>query len=176
VRIEKASKAQKPLIERLMQLYLYDFSEIEGGDVGQDGLFEHPRLLLESYWSDPSRHPFLVHAAENIAGFALVNTYTCLEENRDARSIAEFFVLRKYRRKGIGRKAAFAVFEAFPGKWEIRQTRGNVVGQRFWRNILGEYTGGRFSETVLDNDIWHGPIQSFDNSDRARVIGNRRIE
>jgi predicted acetyltransferase len=71
--------------------------------------------------------------------------------------------LRKYRRQGIGKRAAFDVFDRFPGKWEIRQIQPNVTAQKFWKNVIGEYTKNRFEETCLDNDSWHGPVQSFDN-------------
>jgi predicted acetyltransferase len=37
--------------------------------------------------------------------------------------MSEFFVLRKYRRQGIGRTAAVELFERFPGPWRVRLCR-----------------------------------------------------
>ncbi len=159
VQIKAASVEQKPILEQLVQLYLYDFSEIEGFDMGRDGLFE--TTLLDSYWVESDRYPFLIYANDRIVGFVLVNSYTCLEENKGAGSVAEFFIMRRYRRQGIGTTAAHRVFEMFPGKWEVRQIQANEAGQLFWRNVIGEYTRGNFTETTLDNDLWRGPIQSF---------------
>ena len=161
VHIKEAPPEDKPAIERLMQLYLYDFSEVEGFDIGPDGLFEI--TPLDSYWLESDRYPFLIFADHAVAGFALVNSYTCLEENDGARSIAEFFVMRGHRRSGVGRLAARRIFDMFPGKWEVRQTSRNIAGQRFWRTVTEEYSNGRFTEITLDNDKWKGPIQSFDN-------------
>jgi len=149
---------QKPVLSRLMQLYLYEFSELEGFDISPEGLFEYRHL--DSYWNSAGRFPFLIYAETRIAGFVLVNSETCLWDG-DARSIAEFFVLRRYRRQGVGRTAALLVFDMFPGKWEVREIPENEVGQVFWRKIISEYTGGNFQETVLDNEVWRGPVQAF---------------
>jgi len=162
IQVREASKQQKPVIARLMQLYLYDFSEIEGHDIGRDGLFVLNLFRLNSYWIESGRFPFLIYVDDNIAGFILVNSYVCLDKNAGGKSIAEFFVLRKYRRQGVGKKAAFHVFDRLPGKWEVRQIRANEDGRQFWRNVIAEYTGGRFEEEVLDNDLWQGPVQSFE--------------
>jgi predicted acetyltransferase len=167
VQIKEASIEQKPILERLMQLYLYDFSEIEGGDVNRDGLFEYK--YLDSYWTESGRFPFLIYVDDKIAGFVLVNSHTYLQKRGEGKSIAEFFVMRKYRKQGIGKMVAFHIFDRFPGKWEVQQTKRNVVAQRFWRNVIGEYTGSKFAETILDSESWHGPIQSFDNSHKTQT-------
>jgi predicted acetyltransferase len=155
-----------------MQLYLYDFSEFERFDIGRNGLYENEHLDL--YWAEPDRHAFLISVDDQLAGFVLVNSYVCLEENQGAKSIAEFFVMRKYRRQGIGRIAARGIFDMFSGKWEVRQIRSNTAGQLFWRNVIGEYTRGRFVETLLDNDKWKGPAQSFDCSNMIKHDQNTR--
>jgi predicted acetyltransferase len=164
VQIKEASIEQKPVLERLYQLYLYDFSEFEGSDVNQDGLFEYKYLGL--YWTEPGRFPFLIYIEDNIAGFVLVKSHTCLQKKRESKEIGEFFVMRKYRRQGIGKMVAFYIFDKFSGKWEVRQMNTNIAAQRFWRSVIGEYTEGNFTETILNNELWHGPVQTFDNSHR----------
>jgi predicted acetyltransferase len=159
IQLIEVLKKHRPALERLMQLYLYDFSEFEHFDVGPDGLY--PNKYLDLYWTEPERHAFLICVDDQLAGFVLVNSYVCLEENQDAKSIAEFFVLRRYRRQGVGRIAAFRIFDLFPGKWEVRQISSNTLAQRFWRTIIGEYTKGHYREAVLKNDTWKGPVQSF---------------
>jgi predicted acetyltransferase len=121
---------------------------------------EYPWLY--SYWIDPGRFPFLIFSGEDLAGFALVNSHTVLLQG--ARSVAEFYVVPRFRRQRIGKVAAFALFKKFPGRWEVRQLYENLVAQRFWRRVLSEYTGGRFDEIMLDDERWHGPVQCFDSS------------
>jgi predicted acetyltransferase len=167
VKVKEALVGDKPVLERLMQLYLYDFSELEGGDLDEEALFEYK--YLDSYWTEPGRFPFLIHVSDKIAGFVLVNSRTCLQKQAEAKSIAEFFVMRKYRRQGVGRTVAFRIFDMFPGKWEVGETKRNVGAQRFWRRVIDEYTQGNFTETMLNNKIWRGPIQSFNNGHNVQA-------
>jgi predicted acetyltransferase len=59
--------------------------------------------------------------------------------------VAEFFVLRKYRRQAVGRRAACLLFQRFPGEWEVRQLLGNESATRFWVSVIEEVTRGRFT-------------------------------
>ncbi len=106
----------KPVLRHLIELYLYDFSEFTGEDVGDHGLFGY--RYLDHYWTEPDRHPFFIRVGERLAGFVLVRK--CPGDDGDSESsIAEFFVMRKYRRRGVGRVAARRVFDMFPGRWEV---------------------------------------------------------
>lgn len=72
-------------------------------------------------------------------------------EDPHPHSIAEFFILRRYRRSGVGAEAARQIFNALPpGKWVVAQTLTNTPAQRFWRAVIGAYTEGRFSERQDD--------------------------
>lgn len=81
-------------------------------------------------------------------GFALVNQAPSahLTPGLDFR-MAEFFVLRAWRGRGIGRRAVFALFDRFPGKWEISELPRNAPAIAFWRRVIGAYRGGRYTET-----------------------------
>jgi predicted acetyltransferase len=61
--------------------------------------------------------------------------------------MSEFFVLRKHRGLGIGRRAVFTLFDRFRGKWEIFELARNATAISFWRRVIGEYGGGRHRET-----------------------------
>ncbi|MGH3281079.1 MAG: GNAT family N-acetyltransferase [Trebonia sp.] len=63
------------------------------------------------------------------AGLALVFT-------GDPHDIAEFFVMRKYRRRGIGAEAVAQLFERFPGEWTVRQQLSNPAATTFWRKAI----------------------------------------
>ncbi len=43
----------------------------------------------------------------------------------------EFFVMRKYRRKGVGEIVAREVFDRLPGTWEVGQIAPNEVARKF---------------------------------------------
>jgi predicted acetyltransferase len=158
VELIRASADQKPILASLMQLYIHDFSEIDGTDVEVSGRYEYP--YLDQYWADPSRHPFLIRVDGQWAGFVLVNAESVLK-TPDVHCIAEFFVMRKYRKRGVGRHAALAVLSLFPGKWEVAEMTANTAGRDFWRKVIGSLTGGEYLEELVDNDVWEGPVQMF---------------
>ena len=154
---------QQAVLLRLWELYLYDFSEMDGGDVGEDGRFWGAKGLDE-YWRDPRRHAFFVRIDGRLAGFALVHRHGRLVDDPEVTRMAEFFVMRKYRRRGVGALVATRLFDLFPGRWEVWEIERNVGAHAFWRRVIGRYTGGRFEERVVDGR----PIQLFDTRDRAR--------
>jgi predicted acetyltransferase len=152
VDIRDAPIEQKHVLRQLMQLYLYDFSEIVGDYVSESG--EFPYRWLDNYWTESGRIPFLVYSDGHIAGFALVRTITMASRGTETKSISEFFIMRKYRRIGLGRKAAFHVFDRCRGTWEARQTQENLAAQAFWKVVICEYTAGDFEEMVVEDGEW----------------------
>jgi len=160
VEVLAASITDKLLIKQMMELYQYDFSEFEGTDINEHGYFGY--LYLDYYWVEADRYPFIVRVNEKLAGFVLVNQYTYLPGSQY--SLAEFFILRKYRKQGIGKKVAFHVFNLFHGKWEIHQVNTNIMAQQFWRCVIGAYTADNYTETVMEDKDWKGIVQCFDNA------------
>jgi predicted acetyltransferase len=75
--------------------------------------------------------------------------------------MTEFFVLRRFRRHGVGLAAAFAAFDLFKGAWEVRQREENVAATTFWRRAIGDYTGGNYEESRWDRSEWTERVQTF---------------
>lgn len=159
-----AKEEDKSVLRRLMELYLYDFSEMDGADVNEAGLFEYD--YLDHYWTEEGRHPFLVRVDGKLAGFVLVRQSESRvpgEPEGQVHQIAEFFVMRKYRRKGVGKRLACEIFDRFRGRWEVDEIPENLAAQAFWRRVIGEYTGGKYRELWPNIDEFEGPVQLFDN-------------
>lgn len=151
--VAPAEREDKPLLRNLMELCQYDYSEFNRGDVDRHGLFGYP--YLDHYWTEEGRYPFLFRVDGHAAGFALVRRLG--EDGGVAtHSMAEFFILRAYRRRGLGQPAAIRLFERFPGVWRVGQEPENLPAQRFWRGVIGRYAGD-FAE-VGGAD---GPVQTF---------------
>jgi predicted acetyltransferase len=165
VQVVEAGPEEQERLGALFELYVYDFSEQLGLDVQEDGRFLVPPLA--TYWSDPLRHPFLIMVGDKIAGFALVQERSHLTGNEGVRDMAEFFVLRKYRRLGVGERAATWLFIQFRGAWEVRERLENPGATAFWRRVIGRYTSGRYEDVVWDNVTWRGPVQSFNHESMA---------
>jgi predicted acetyltransferase len=150
-------------LRALVELYVYDFSELLGFDVGDDGRFATP---LDRWLAEPLREAFFARVDGKLAGFAIVAHASRSSGDARVHDMAEFFVLRKYRRRGVGARVATALFDRFSGPWEVRQRHQNLAATAFWRRVIGDYTGGRFEDLVLDDERWRGPAQRFDSGRR----------
>ena len=165
ISLDPAAPGERPALENLMQLYVYDWSELGGLDVRANGRFaDYP---LDAYWRDDWHHPFLIRAGGQLAGYALVAARSRLTDAPGVHDMAEFFVMRGYRRKGVGRAAACAAFDRFPGRWEIRERDVNTAATAFWRRVVAHYTGGRYQEVRWADDAWTGPVQTFTTDERG---------
>lgn len=160
--IDRATAAERETLVNLLHLYFYDFSECSDGEdaeVDAAGRFP-PYHRLDEYFTRPDWHPFLFRANGRLAGFALVRRLD-RPGAEPSWGMAEFFVLRRHRRHGLGTRAATALFDRFPGRWEVGELRTNAGGIAFWRRVIGAYTGGRFAEEGTDDPAWEGPLQIF---------------
>lgn len=162
--VAEATPAERALIRNLYPLYLHDLSAFtEFYEIDEQGVW-FPDYLPD--WLDvrsPFVHPLLIRADGRPAGFAFVGQapFPHMTPGRDYR-MSEFFVLAHHRRRGVGRRAAHAIFERFRGVWEVSELPANAGAIRFWRAVVGEHTGGRFVEGIEHDDV----VQVFDN--RAR--------
>lgn len=143
INIEPILPEQKSVFIQMMELYSYDFSEFSHNDINEYGYFGYP--YIDSYWSDKGRYPFFIRADGKLAGLVLVRS--CCEYNNlsDPHNIAEFFVMKKYRHKGVGKTAALKIFDMFPGGWEISVWSDNLPALNFWEKVAAEYTNGKYS-------------------------------
>jgi predicted acetyltransferase len=157
-----AARAERPVLENLLQLYCYDWSELKPLEVCADGRFD--ALSIAPYWLDDWHHPLLLRVEDRLAGFALVVERSRLTGTSGTFDMAEFFVMRSYRRKGVGLAAAHAAFDRFRGPWEVRQQDENVAATSFWRRAIDAYTGGVYREVRWSSGEWTGPVQTFSTS------------
>src|SRR2546428_630680 len=136
VEVREAHREDPPVLRRLMQLYLYDLGTIDGWDLGDDGLYGI-EARIEGFWTDPDRRSFLVRVDGKLAGFALVRDGAHFAGG-GTREISEFFILRRYRRRGAGGRGGPRGFAPFPGPGGGAPRRGQRPGPGGWRG------GGRW--------------------------------
>ena len=160
-----ALEQDKPIVRRMLELYQYDLSPFANADLNEHGEFGY--AYLDHYWTEKVRYPFLAKLAGKLVGFALVNTHRYLPESEY--SMVEFFVMKRYRRQGLGQALALHVFEQYRGIWEVRQLPGNIRATSFWKRIIGDYTAGAFKEIVEGYGEWQGPIFQFTNVASANI-------
>lgn len=162
VEVLPASPAQEPILANLLELYAHDFSEFVELQLGADGRFGYEPLPL--YWKDSRRHPFLITADGVLAGFVFVHRGSQISVDAEVWDVAEFFIVRGFRRLGLGTKAAQEIWRRFPGQWEVRVIDRNRQAQAFWARAINEFTGGTVEPSLLDKDgqRWH--VFSFEST------------
>ena len=137
IKVIPASLEQKPILASLLELYSHDFSDFIDLEIGRDGRFGYRDLDL--YWTAPQRHPFLIYVNSKLAGFALVSQVQGSQSNASTWDMVEFFILRRYRGRGIGTHVAHDVFRRFPGQWQVRVRESNQPACRFWKQATAEF-------------------------------------
>jgi predicted acetyltransferase len=164
--LEAATSTDAAVLSSLLELYSHDLSEVFELELGVNGRFGYEKLPL--YWSEPERRfPFLIHVGARIAGFALVTRGSPAFGDPADFDVAEFFVVRRYRRSGVGRRAAFLLWNRFPAAWIVRVAEGNQKGLLFWTNVIGEYTSGTAVETTHPGSPHTWRVFSFNSANRC---------
>ncbi|MFM2417910.1 MAG: hypothetical protein RL385_2633 [Pseudomonadota bacterium] len=131
------------LLSHLLELYIHDLSAVfTQVKLGDDGRFGYPALSQFVAGTD-GRHAYLLREAGSLAGFVLVQRGSPASADPNVRDIAEFFVLRSFRGRGLGRAAAELLWDTLPGPWVIRAAQKNAPAVRFWREVVGRYAGPR---------------------------------
>lgn len=163
--IVKVLEDEKSILRQLIELYEYDFSEFNGADVNAQGFYGYS--YLDHYWTEEKRQAYFVKVDGQYAGFVLVNDF-CYLVHDHARSIAEFFIMRKYRRNGIGQQVARLVFDTHKGNWEVLQHGSNDAAQHFWKRVIQEYTNGDYRVEDVRTEYWEGKGIVFNTSAEQR--------
>ncbi len=132
-------RSQSLVLANLFELYVHDFSEQVPLALKPNGRFDLP--LDEQWWTSEDSFPFFIHHLGALAGFALARRGSRVTSARDVMDVAEFFVVRGLRRRGVGQAAAHALFSGFPGSWEIRIRRTNPSAKRFWLQAAQAWLG-----------------------------------
>lgn len=166
VSLDPASEADSGLLSNLLELYIHDMSEVfPHVQLGPDGRFGYSKLPL--YWSEPDRRfAFLIRCDGRIAGFVLATRGSPVVPDPNVLDVAEFFVLRQYRRGGTGSQAALLLWNRLPGTWIVRVLEKHRRALTFWRNTIATFTGGRFDERRLTTGPNDWRVLSFDTGPR----------
>ena len=100
--------------------------------LGLDFTHQEAAEALALYWLEPGRRPYLIRVDGQVAGFALVRAL----ERPGLHELAEFYVGQAFRRQGVGRAAAWTLFEGQPGDWQLNVLTGNRNALAFWLRVV----------------------------------------
>lgn len=116
-----------------MEKYYYEFSQYFEVELNGLGLYGYK--YFDEYWYDEHCFPFFIKVDGKLAGFALINNLPEGDVETDF-TMAEFFVIYKYRNIGVAQKAAKQLFTKFQGTWQLMYNPRNVISQKFWTKLV----------------------------------------
>ncbi|MCX7121661.1 MAG: GNAT family N-acetyltransferase [Gammaproteobacteria bacterium] len=143
IKLILATMDDYPIIQNMASYYAYDISEYMEWAQQKDGTHSIGIDFIK-YWKTENTFPFIIKYEDELVGFVIVDQN--VSDVKNDFNIAQFFILRKFLRKGIGKNVAFQCFDKFIGKWEAFVMPGNEGAYRFWRKIIGNYTNNKFKE------------------------------
>jgi predicted acetyltransferase len=139
VELVPVERQEAAVLGNLFELYAHDFSELVPLEVGDDGRFGAAEA--GAWRDDPSSTALFIRADGKLAGFAILQRGSRVTNAPEVMDVAEFFVLRRWRRLGVGTRAAHALFRRHAGTWEVRVRESNAAALRFWSRAIGAVTG-----------------------------------
>lgn len=143
INLVRVKQEDELTLHNLIQFYIYEFTLFQEIRLEENG--SYAPFDLKPYWTEPNLHAYIILYEGELAGFAMI-------ESGEPNVVLEFFVLRKFYRRGFGKMAAIKLFDQFPGKWCITQVEKNEPARNFWRKVIGEYTGGNYIERIDDQN------------------------
>jgi len=165
IEIIKATLDQKPILANLLELYSYDFTKFCNFNIGDDGFYGYKYLSL--YWTDSNRWPYLIYCDNKISGFVLVKKCSPGSDDTTVWDIAEFFIMRKYKRQGLGTAVATQIWQQFKGAWQVRVLLENKIAYQFWLQTIKKFISAEPTQTkqTINGNQW--TVFSFKSKDRG---------
>ena len=172
VRVRVADGTERRLIENLIEFYIYEFMQLEPPFPTRfDDRDCYPAFSdLDRYWRIEGFRPLLIRAEERLAGFALINTHSSRGEKVEF-NMAEFFIAREHRGRGVATDAFRRIMAQYAGCWEIAVAEHNMAAKMFWsRTLKATLNISHLVRHEGDGERWHGPIWSFRSEHQAAPI------
>lgn len=146
--MDRVKIEQKNILYRLLEYSLFEESLNDGNEMNENALFEYK--YFDSYFQDESRDAFFIRESKTskLLGFVMINQN--VQKVDYGHSIAEYMIIPKYRKRNIGKKAAFECFDMYKGNWEVSLSYGSTSAYQFWKKVIEEYTKNNY--TYSDSD------------------------
>ncbi len=141
--LRPAEPADRPVCERLWQLFRHDLSGLTGTLPFPDGTFRTERI--EAAFTDPDWTAYLFGSGGHPVGFGIVRGL-----GAPTRVLNSFFVVHGARRTGLGLRAAVELMHRYPGPWEVAFQAANPPAVAFWRRVAAEVAGEDWTEQARD--------------------------
>lgn len=138
VQLERVTESTRQALWNLLQYLLFETSPSGKNVANEDGSFDYK--YFSNYLTDNDRDAYLIKSKTGeLMGFVMINQY--LQKIKTGHSIAEFLVLPRFRRNGVGSEVAKRCFAMYPGNWEVSPADGSDSAYKFWKTVIDEVAG-----------------------------------
>ncbi|MBO0588620.1 GNAT family N-acetyltransferase [Sporosarcina sp. E16_8] len=136
VKLKEVLEIEKSILRNFYSLYLHELSNFTTNlDVGEDGVFHYEEL--DKFWDVDGLSPYFIKLNDEIIGFILLLERPFLKKSNDY-GINDFFILNKYKGKGLAVQAAGKIFEEKTGQYFVMQVVENKRAVAFWKKVYNE--------------------------------------
>ena len=155
------------VLRNLFEHYIHDMAEWFEIDTKADGSYSYDTSVV---WVN-GYEAYLAKTGDAIAGFAIVGSAVEWLGDTGAYDMHEFFVIRRFRRNGFGRKMATLLWNEHPGEWLVRVLESNEPAVVFWRTAISAYSGGSYEEErrIVNERRWRFFRFVSDSTKRSRA-------
>jgi predicted acetyltransferase len=169
VRNSASARDDRRWIESVYRDYLADLAPEATGVFPALGEVGHREPDQISRWfADRQAQVLTILYGDAPVGFAMVRRLSqrAGEKASDPAEffMAEFFIARAWRRRGIGAQAVRLLFDRFAGQWLITEPERNGGAVTFWRGVVAAYTSGNYREYRLNGEVQ----QRFESGPKLR--------
>lgn len=144
IELRSISAINKDVATNLFQYYVYEMSGFLRLAPSGKGVFYFDQSTLDQYWLRDDHYPFFIYCDNEIAGFSLIRKYPA---DKSLYDMGQFFVLKIFKNKGVGRKAVELSVSKFPGAWLTRVLIKNTNALSFWLSVISKITDNNFTQT-----------------------------
>lgn len=151
VSVREPRGADRTWIRGVYRDYLYDLAPAATGlfpllpEIGQ----REPEQLDRLFADTEARVLTICYANEPV-GFAKIRLRVASPAEF---SMADFFIARAWRRRGIGAQAVRLILDRFEGAWLITEHLRNEPAVQFWRQVVSGYTVGKYQERIVNGEV-----------------------
>ena len=150
--ISKIGPESEVVLRNLFEHYLHDMAEWFEIDTKADGSYSYD---TSSIWEN-GYDAYLAQVGDSIAGFALVGSAVEWLGDIGAHDVHEFFVIRRFRRRGFGQRMAALLWKERPGGWLVRVLESNAPAVLFWQTVISSHSRGSYEveRRIVEGRPW----------------------
>ncbi len=136
IKLQNVETKERDLLWNINQKYLYEMTNFYDDPIDENGNYHYGHF--DEYFTDPKRKAYFIYYDDKLAGFAMLNPYSNIDQNPDY-TMAEFTIFPQYRRRHVALDTAKLILRQHPGKWEIKYNEKNHGAKRLWTTLTEPY-------------------------------------